>query len=141
MHGPPVKAVMLVIGLMVVAAVGSGKALGGSRFLSVRLLARTGILFLLLGAAIGPNGLRLLDPDVLEQLGPIVVLGLGWIGFLYGIHLEYRWLRRFASGLFLTALGESAFTFLFVLAVFWLLGQGGNLPALLLLASAAAGPA
>ncbi|MGE0488101.1 MAG: cation:proton antiporter [Vulcanimicrobiota bacterium] len=141
MHGPPVKAVLLVIGLMLVAAVGSSKALGGSRFLSVRLLARTGILFLLLGAVIGPNGLRLLDPDVLEQLGPIVVLGLGWIGFLYGIHLEYRWLRRFASGLFLTALGESAFTFLTVLVVFWALGQGANLPALLILASAAAGTA
>ncbi len=140
-----VRAVLMVLGLLVVAAVGSGKALGGSRILSIRLVARTGILFLLLGAVIGPSGFGLIDPEVLKQLGAIVVIGLGWIGFLYGIQLEYKSLRRFDPRLFWTALGEAGFTFLFValafggIAFFWL-GRA-DVAALLILASAAAGTA
>lgn len=145
MHDHSMKSVLLVLGLLVVAWVGSSKALGNSRFRAVRLLAKTSILFLVLGAIIGPQGFDLISPDVLEQLGPIVVIGLGWIGFLYGTHLEYRSLRRFRPHLFATAFAQSLLTMLVVM--FGLFSLASLFPALndwkaiLILTSAAAGTA
>lgn len=140
------KAVLMVMGLFVVAAVGSSKMLGKSRFLAVRLAARTGIMFLVLGAFIGPRGLNLLDPHVLDGLGPIVILGLGWIGFLYGTNLEYRALRRFDPRLFATAVGESLTTMVLTLlalavAVKYFFQAALDWQALWIAAAAAAGTA
>lgn len=112
----------MVLGLLLVAAVGSSKALGESKNLGIRLVAKTSLFFLILGAVIGPSGLELIDSQVLKQLSPIVVIGLGWIGFLYGNHLEYRDLRKFRSSLFWTAFGEAAVTFTLVGSAFLLLG-------------------
>ena len=140
------KAILVVMGLFVVAAVGSGRFLGSSRYLAIRLAARTGIMFLLLGAFIGPGGLNLIDPEVLDGMGPIVILGLGWIGFLYGTNLEYRALRRFDPRLFATALGESLTTMMLVLlamglAVKFHFHAQLDWQALWILAAAAAGTA
>lgn len=104
-----------------VAAIGSSKALGESKNLGLRLLAKTSLFFLILGAVIGPQGLELIDAGVLKQLSPIVVIGLGWIGFLYGSHLEYRDLRKFRPQLFWTAFGEALITFCLVGGAFFLL--------------------
>ena len=135
----------MVLGMLAVATVGSSKMLGGSRQLAVRTAAQTSILFLLLGAVIGPQGLALIDPQVFDQLGPVVVLGLGWIGFLYGTNLEYRALRRFHPRLFATAFGESLVTMVLVgLTFFALLGGfvgAVDWKAILILATAAAGTA
>ena len=97
--------------MAVVAILGSKKVLGRSQLLGLRLVARTGILFLILGAAIGPPGLNLVDREVLDQLGPVIVLGLGWVGFLYGSHLDLNALRKFPGYLYRMVLTESMVTF------------------------------
>jgi len=59
--------------------------------------------FLLLGVLISPNGLGLISTDVLSHLRPLIHFGLGWIGFLYGFQLEWRYLKRIPPGWFLSA--------------------------------------
>lgn len=130
------------MGLLLVAAVGSSKALGESRNLGLRLLAKTSLFFLILGAVIGPSGLQLIEPYVLKQMSPIVVIGLGWIGFLYGSTLEFRALRKFRNQMFWTALGEALATFVLVGGAFMAMAGLGGVEwdpfATILLASTAA---
>lgn len=77
--------------------------------------------FLLLGVLISPGGLGLLSVDVLAQLRPLIHFGLGWIGFLYGFQLEWRYLKRIPSGWFLSA-GALYFLPALVLTAFgWML--------------------
>lgn len=130
------------MGLLLVAAIGSSKALGESRNLGLRLLAKTSLFFLILGAVIGPSGLQLIEPFVLKQMSPIVVIGLGWIGFLYGSTLEFRALKKFRNQMFWTALGEALATFVLVGGAFLGMTRLGWLEwdpfAVILLASTAA---
>ena len=56
-------------------------------------LLATGAPFLLLGVVIGP-GLSLLDVHGLHMLEPLVALGIGWAGALFGLRLEWRMVRR-----------------------------------------------
>jgi hypothetical protein len=50
--------------------------------------------FLLLGWALGGQGLGLLDSATLGSLEPLLILGLGWIGLLVGLQFELPLLRR-----------------------------------------------
>ena len=48
-----------------------------------------------LGLFLGKRGLNVLSPGVLAGLNPLINLGSGWMGFLFGFQLERRYLRRF----------------------------------------------
>jgi hypothetical protein len=48
----------------------------------------SGAEFLVLGAVIGPTGLRILDQGTLTNLEPFLILALSWIGLLLGIQLK-----------------------------------------------------
>ena len=50
--------------------------------------------FLLLGWALGGQGLGLLDDGTLASLESLLILGLGWIGLLVGLQFEMHLLRR-----------------------------------------------
>lgn len=82
----------------------------------IRRLFDNGLIFIAVGMAVGPAGVDLLTPDVLEKSGPVVVLFLGWIGFLFGVHLEWRRLRRIVLPMWMIAVGESLLTFALVFA-------------------------
>jgi hypothetical protein len=56
-------------------------------------LLATGAPFLLLGLAVGP-GLGVIDAAGLRMLEPLVALGIGWAGALFGLRLEWRMVRR-----------------------------------------------
>jgi len=53
----------------------------------------TGAPFLLLGLAVGP-GLGVIDVAGVRLLEPLVALGIGWAGAVYGARLEWRMVRR-----------------------------------------------
>lgn len=80
--------------------------------LGPRLLFRTGAHFVLVGFALGPSGLGLLTSDATEQLSPLLALGLGWVGFHFGLQLDRRTLQQFPASHHLFALGEAALAFL-----------------------------
>jgi hypothetical protein len=124
-------------------------ALLGARFsfstesvpLGPRLIFRTGTHFLFLGLVLGPNALGLLTQDAIRQLFPLLGLGLGWIGFLFGLQLDRRNLRHFPPAFHILAVGQAVFTFIFFLGIGWLGlaagGMTGRVETLLLLGAAA----
>lgn len=122
------KAILLLASLGLVSVLGSARVLGASQIPGLRLLARTGILFLALGALVGHNGLDLLDEPTFKQLGLVVVIGLGWLGFLFGTHLEFKTLRKFPRALYLAAFLQSTVTFFLVLGAFFGLAHYLGLP-------------
>jgi multidrug transporter EmrE-like cation transporter len=106
-----------------------------------RLVFRTGTHFLFLGLILGPHALGLLTHEAIRQLFPLLGLGLGWIGFLFGLQLDRRNLKQFPLAFHLLAIGQAVLTFGFFLAVGWLglavLGRTGRVEALLLVGAAA----
>lgn len=106
-----------------------------------RLVFRTGTHFLFLGFILGPNLLSLLTQEAVQQLFPLLGMGLGWIGFLFGLQLDRRNLRQFPPVFFLLAIGQAILVFFIFLAVGWFVllgsGQTGRIPLLLLMGAAA----
>lgn len=87
----------------------------------VQLLLSTGTPYIFVGVLVGPQGLGVVTPNFLHELGPIVIIGFGWIGFLYGTHFEWRRLRRFKPRMYLAGFSESLLTLGGVSFVAWLL--------------------
>ncbi len=108
-----------------------------------RLLFRTGTHFLLLGMALGPVGLGLLTPEATRQLFPFLALGLGWVGFHFGLQLDMASLRRFPLTHHILAAGQAiiAFGIFFAGGLFLLQVTGLETEASILLVSIAAATA
>ena len=106
-----------------------------------RLVFRTGTHFLILGLILGPHALGLLTEGAIRQLFPLLGLGLGWIGFLFGLQLDRRNLRQFPPAFFILTLGQAILTLVFFLGVGWIglmaLGHGNRVEMLLLMGAAA----
>lgn len=99
--------------LIVVALVGARVSFSTERApAGPRLLFRTGTHFLLVGFALGPSGLNLLTPAAMGGLFPFLALGLGWVGFHFGLQLERDTLRHFHLRYHAFAAGQAALTFL-----------------------------
>ena len=106
-----------------------------------RLVFRTGTHFLFLGFILGPRILGLLTQEAVQQLFPLLGMGLGWIGFLFGLQLDRRTLKQFPPAFHHLAIGQAALVFFFFLGIGWLVllgsGQTGRVPQLLLMGAAA----
>jgi len=106
-----------------------------------RLVFRTGTHFLFLGFLLGPHLLGLLTQEAVRQLFPLLGMGLGWIGFLFGLQLDRRNLRQFPAGFHLLAVGQAVLVLLLFLGAGWILllvsGHSGRVPNLLVLGAAA----
>ena len=144
--------IVMLVFVAVIVLLGAGLGFGKRKLPpGIRLVLETGILFIFLGAIVGPHGVGLLTESVVDDLMPVLVVALGWIGFLYGSHLEWRRLRRYPGRSYAVAFGQSIFTLLLTLlvALFALApliamsseGWMGQASAAMLLASAAAGTA
>ncbi len=114
--------------LVLVGLVGSRFAFDASRTpLGPQLLFATGLHFLLLGLFLGPV-LGLLTPDLVGQLQPLMALGLGWIGLLFGLQLDRAQLAHFPVAYLGFALLQACATFvLFALAAFGVFHVTGHL--------------
>lgn len=106
-----------------------------------RLLFRTGTHFLVLGFALGPAGLGLLTAGATEQLFPFLALGLGWVGFHFGLQLDVRSLRQFPLVYHVLGVGQAVLTFCIFLGGTWLVvtlaGLDAEIPFLLAMGAAA----
>jgi len=109
---------LVVVGVIVLVALLGAAARQMSRDLprGVRDLVDSGALFLFLGIFLGPRGLQFITPHYFDQLGPVVVVALGWIGFFFGLNLRWRWLGRFPASLHFLAQAQSCTTFALVAA-------------------------
>ena len=67
---------------------------GGRSFSNFRFFFYSGLFYIFLGLILGSSGLNILNEKVLKALSPIMALGLGWIGFVFGFQFERRYLKR-----------------------------------------------
>jgi len=106
-----------------------------------RLLFRTGTHFLVFGFLLGPAGLGLLTLEATRQLSPLLALGLGWVGFHFGLQLDRRSLSQFPATWLMVAWGQAALSFGLFLAGGWMVLTVANVrtesSVLLLLVAAA----
>jgi len=82
--------------LILIAFLGSQFFFRKKKFLSpLTFFFLSGLIYIFLGLYLGKNGINVLSSDVITGLSPLISLGLGWIGFLFGFQLELKYLRRF----------------------------------------------
>ena len=84
-----------------------------------RLVFLTGTEFILIGLALGDEFIGLLDETTIRSLTPIFSLGLGAIGLIFGIQLDFSVIRRFPSRYLAMAATQAIVTFLVVFAAFF----------------------
>lgn len=95
--------------------------------LGPRLLFRTGAHFVLVGFALGPTGLGLLTAEATEQLSPLLALGLGWVGFHFGLQLDRRALGQFSASHYVLALGQATVALAIFAAVGFVIARAAGL--------------
>jgi len=104
--------------LILAAFLGSRFLFKGKKFFSpYGYFFLSGLIYIFLGFFLGARGLNVLSPQVLEGLNPLVSLGLGWVGFLFGFQLESKYLRRFPQRYIGLSFLQSIFVFILVTAV------------------------
>lgn len=64
-------------------------------FSPLALFFHSGLTYVLLGLYLGRHGSNVLSSEILTGFRPLIALGLGWLGFMFGFQLEYRYLKRF----------------------------------------------
>jgi Kef-type K+ transport system membrane component KefB len=105
-----------------------------SSFLSPVFL--TECLYVVTGIILGPHLLGFLDENILDALTPLVLLGLGWIGLLFGIQLNFTDIARFPKSYFLMMLFQGILPFICVFGtMFWYFTPVSELPRGLILSS------
>lgn len=120
-----IGSVLLLAALAVLVLAGARMGFGRSPLpAALRPLVDTGTVFIGVGALLGPSGINLFTEGMLAQLSPVIVIGLGWIGFLYGSHFEWRLLRRYPAAQYGAAAAEALVTLAAVaLPAAWLLAH------------------
>jgi len=138
------SALVAVLSLALVALLGARfgfRREGAPR--ELRLFLASGSHYLLIGFLLGPAAAGLLTPEILDGLSPLVALGLGWVGLLFGLQFDRASLERFGLTEHLAATLQAVLAFAVLAVGGWLLlrltGTEGALGWALVGAAAAAG--
>jgi hypothetical protein len=75
--------------------------------------------FLFVGFALGPHGLNLIGVDQVQQLFPLLALGLGWVGFLFGLQLDRSALSQFPRSWIWITILQGVLTFGIFFGIGW----------------------
>lgn len=81
--------------LILIAFLGARFIAKKASFSPVNYFFYSGFIYIFLGLSLGSRGLDVLTPPILTGLTPLISLGLGWVGFLFGFQLETKYLKRF----------------------------------------------
>ncbi|MCC6213671.1 MAG: cation:proton antiporter [Polyangiaceae bacterium] len=89
----------------------------------------SGVEYLLVGVALGPHLLGLVDRDLARGFGPLAVVGLGWVGFGAGLEYGMSGRRRITArgavvGVALGLVGVAFVGAAVWLSLLWLAGLG-----------------
>lgn len=121
--------ILLAVILLLLLGLGAAPRIQGRLPFSRRFML-VGAEFLILGWALGEEGLGFLDRQMLGALEPLLVLGLGWIGLLVGLQFEFNILRKVPASFYGTGLfqGVIAMVALFLPLYFVLTRIFGSSP-------------
>jgi hypothetical protein len=85
------------------------------RSLNIAHLVTAGLPFVFLGFVASQPAVGILTPSVLREVGPLLPLGLGWIGFVIGSRFDARGLDRLPAGTGTAAVLTAAIPAAFIL--------------------------
>ncbi|MFH2129267.1 MAG: cation:proton antiporter, partial [bacterium] len=88
--------------------------------LGFRHILFTGAEYIFIGILLGSMGLNVLDAMTLKDLQPFLIFGLSWIGFLYGVQFEVRFLRKLPRYYFSITAIQATGTFFFITGLMFL---------------------
>ncbi len=74
----------------------------------------SGTEFLLVGMVLGPQMANVLSHDALDQLSPVMSLGLGWFGLMMGMQFDHKIIRRIPLNIWKGSLSLFLLIFLLV---------------------------
>lgn len=98
-HGAVIKAILGFVLLLALAYLGGhSKVRELERKLRIAHLVTTGLPFILLGLLASHPRVGILNPEVLDEIRPILLFGLGWIGFAVGFRFESQLLGPLPRG-------------------------------------------
>jgi hypothetical protein len=107
--------------IILIAFFGARFITRGTSLSSVNYFFYSGFIYIFLGLSLGRSGLEVLSPSVLKGLTPLISLGLGWVGFLFGFQLETKYLKRFPGKYISLSFLQFLFVSLFGGLVFFLI--------------------
>lgn len=124
------KFFIAVVVLATISLVGSRVTFLNRRLpIGFRHILLTGTEYIFIGLLLGGLGLNILDSATLVKLEVILLFGLVWIGFLFGLQFEIRLLRNLPRFYFSITVLQALVTFVFVsLATYLLLGFYTDFP-------------
>lgn len=92
--GVVIRTILGLLALMVLAYLGGDRrVLAWEKRLGISQVITAGFPFVLLGMLARSSSVGILSDEVLAELGPLLRLGLGWIGFVAGIRFDTRMLQ------------------------------------------------
>jgi hypothetical protein len=110
-----VQALLVLLAIAALSLLASSRTvLDPGRFPALAQLAASGLLFLVIGAVMGPGSLAVLSWSDLTALRPLLALGLGVAGVIIGLNLEPRLLRLLPREVYAAALAHAGTAFLWV---------------------------
>lgn len=118
------KFLLAIVIIAVIAVVGSRITFLNRRLpIGFRNILLTGTEYIFLGLLLGEMGLSVLDRATLIKLDSILLVGLAWIGFLYGLQFEIRLLKNLPKFYFSITGIQSLVTFALVSSILLILFQ------------------
>jgi hypothetical protein len=106
------KLLLAIVILIAIAIIGSRFTFYRRRLpIGFRLILLTGTEYIFIGVLLGKMGLNVLDAHSLSQLEPVLLFGLGWIGFLFGVQFEFRELKNLPKFYFSITAIQAIITF------------------------------
>ena len=107
--------------LILIAFLGARFITKRTSFSPINFFFYSGFIYIFLGLSLGRSGLGVLGPSILSDFTPLISLGLGWVGFLFGFQLETKYLRRFPGKYISLSLLQFLFVFFLGSLVFLLI--------------------
>ena len=126
--GVVIKTILGLVALLGLAYVGGHpRVQRWERALGVSQLITAGFAFVALGVLARLPGIGLLTDAVLSEIGPLLRIGLGWIGFIIGFRIDARVLEALPRGVAPIVVGRTAVSFIAIvgLSAALLIGSGG----------------
>ncbi|MBN1225825.1 MAG: hypothetical protein JXA79_02420 [Deltaproteobacteria bacterium] len=65
--------------------------------LGFRNIIFTGIEYIFIGALLGRMGLNLIDAKSLNNVEPLLIFALSWIGFLFGLQFKFSTIKNLSA--------------------------------------------
>lgn len=108
--------------LLLISFVGAVKLFSRFKVTSpLAYLSYSGTAFIFFGLLVGQNGLNLISSEITHHLQPVIHFSLGWVGFIFGFQLEWKFFKRIRQQWYWTLVATYFITFgaIFALGFFW----------------------